>query len=201
MITGVWHADFPYNQLNLARVAAPYAAGPDHCFGITTIWMLSPFDESSGCGSLLIFTVFRPHFDRFATDLGLSLTHSGTLIVPQSHLRPENPTMPGVFPEHEPHPQEHQVTGDAGPVFGMDSRIWHAVPARGAGGEPRVAVAIRYAPWWMDVGVVQPGSPTRERLAEAAGVDEFVGNTQPALRQAVYDSLPPELQPLVRHRL
>jgi hypothetical protein len=37
-----------------------------------------------------------------------------------------------VFPESEPHPDEQQVTGPAGSVFIMDSRLWHAVPARAA---------------------------------------------------------------------
>ena len=45
---GEWHADWPYNQSNMQRVAAPYPPGPDHSFGITTLWMLSPFTEETG---------------------------------------------------------------------------------------------------------------------------------------------------------
>ena len=36
---GEWHADYPYNQSNMQRIEAPYAPGPDHSFGITTLWM------------------------------------------------------------------------------------------------------------------------------------------------------------------
>ena len=69
---GEWHADWPCethwpsqttnltadqsnsglaltdNQSNMQRVAAPYPPGPDHSFGITTLWMLSPFTEETG---------------------------------------------------------------------------------------------------------------------------------------------------------
>lgn len=93
---GNWHADYPYNQANMQRVAAPYAPGPDHSFGITTLWMLSEF--LPGCG---------------------------TLVVPYSHMQPINPTMPACdlhLRQFEPHPEELSVAGKAGSVLMMDSR-------------------------------------------------------------------------------
>ena len=38
-----------------------------------------------------------------------------------------------------------------------DSRLWHCVPDN-KGHTPRVAIAVRYAPWWFDTSVVMPGS-------------------------------------------
>lgn len=127
---GEWHADYPYNQSNFQRIPAPYAPGPHACFGVTCIFMLSDFTKDSG----------------------------GTLVVPRSFLKPCNPTMAIGIPQFDPHPNETQVTGEAGSVFVMDSRTWHAVPARQESGPdtaPRVAVAVRYSPWYAVVYKLQ----------------------------------------------
>lgn len=63
--------------------------------------------------------------------------------------------------------------------------------------------ACRYAPWWMDVEVLRPDSHTRQRLNEAAGLPAAApnGNSQPPMPREVYESLPDDLRPMVRHRL
>ena len=180
---GNWHADYPYNQSNMQRVEAPYAPGPDNSFGITTLWMLSEF--LPGCG---------------------------TLVVPYSHLQPINPTMPSCdlhTRQFEQHPEEVSVTGLAGSVLMMDSRVWHAIPAWPSIGEypdpkPRVSVAVRYSPWWMDVETLVPDSDERQRLLDETrkvDPDVNVGNFQPPMPREVWDRLPDELQPLLWHRV
>ena len=178
---GEWHADYPYNQSNMQRIRAPYPGGPDHSHGLTTIWILSPFSSATG----------------------------STLVVPESHRQCTNPTscshkLHGRA-QWEPHPREKYVVGSAGSVLVMDSRLWHAVPAHDfAVGEYRVAVAVRYTPWWMNVESLVPGSEERQRLLAATRrVDPCAkeGNSQPPLPLAVWKALPGNLQPLVWHRV
>jgi hypothetical protein len=182
---GVWHADYPYNQSNMQRVVAPYPAGPDHSFGITTLWMMSEFKP--GCG---------------------------TLVVPFSHLQPVNPTIPGAVPacgesQLEPHPDEVSVAGAAGSVLMMDSRVWHAVPPWPAAEQypdpvPRVSVAVRFSPWWMDVETLAPDGSERQRLLEAtrrADADVSEGNFQAPVPFTIWESLPEDLKPLLWHRV
>ncbi|MBL8848805.1 MAG: phytanoyl-CoA dioxygenase family protein [Planctomycetaceae bacterium] len=141
---------------------------PDAVFHLTTLWMLSPFDGENG----------------------------GTLIVPGSHRRPTNPTDPasGIDPA-TPFPGEIQATGDAGSVLVMDSRLWHAT-APNTTGEPRVALAVRYAPWWLNLDVLRPGSSERRRLCDASGLGE---NSVPAIRPDVFAGLAASVQPLYSH--
>lgn len=47
---GSWHADWPFNQNNAGRVAAPYRDLPMH---VTTLWMLSAFTAENG-GTLIV---------------------------------------------------------------------------------------------------------------------------------------------------
>ena len=140
---------------------------PDLVMHLTTIWMLSSFTGDNG----------------------------GTLIVPGSHRAANNPTGDnGVSPD-EPHPTELNVTGEAGSVLVMDSRLWHAT-APNTSLEPRVAVVVRYAPWWLNLNVLKPGSEDRRILVDETGKNE---NLVPALPRDVFDDLPVELKPLVSH--
>ncbi len=140
---------------------------PDIVMHLTTIWMLSSFTGDNG----------------------------GTLIVPGSHRAANNPTgNNGVSPE-EPYPTELNVTGEAGSVLIMDSRLWHATAAN-ASMDPRVAVVVRYAPWWLNLNVLMPGSEDRRILVDETGKNE---NLVPALPRDVYDGLPGDLKPLVYH--
>lgn len=159
-----WHADWPFNQNNAGHIPAPY---PDFCIHLTTLWMLSPFNQENG----------------------------GTLVVPGSHRAGTNPTTDmGVDPD-QPYPSELLVTGDAGSVVMFDSRLWHAAN-HNASSEQRVSLAVRYAPWWLNLDVLRPGSVDRERIVEAAGAND---NQVPPVTREVFDKLPSDVQALFRH--
>ena len=139
----------------------------DAVIHLTTIWMLSSFDGENG----------------------------GTLVVPGSHRAANNPTGDNSVDPDKPYPTELNVTGDAGSVLVMDSRLWHATAAN-ISKDPRVAVVVRYAPWWLNLNILKPGSADRRLLVEDTGQKE---NLVPALPREVYDGLPDDLKPLVYH--
>ena len=132
---------------------------------LTTIWMLTPFTSETG-----------------------------TLIVPGSHREPNNPTGDNGTPLREPHPGEIAVTGDPGSVLVLDSRMWHAITPNRSD-RPRVIMPIRYAPWWLNLESLRPGSDVRDRLTES-GLSE---NTVPPLPPDVFEALPEDVKPLFRH--
>lgn len=140
---------------------------PDVIFHITTLWMLSPFSAENG----------------------------GTLIVPGSHRSNNNPTGNNGIGSHEQVPGEINVTGTAGSVLVMDSRLWHATAPNGTH-EPRVALAIRYAPWWLNLDILMPNSPERNHMVDQQNKKE---NEVPHVPQTVYDNLPKAVKPLYRH--
>ncbi len=142
---------------------------PDVVFHLTTIWMLTPFSGENG----------------------------GTLIVPGSHRSPDNPTADNGVPPGEPYATEMNVSGNAGSVLVMDSRLWHATAANTTA-DPRVAVVVRYAPWWLNLDVLKPDSADRQRMVDETGRNE---NMVPQIPGAVYDGLPDDVKPLFRHWL
>ncbi len=162
---GSWHSDWPFNQNNASHIPAPY---PDAVVHLTTLWMLSGFTKENG----------------------------GTLVVPGSHLNNTNPTAvaSGIDPK-EPFPTEMSVTGTAGSVLVMDSRLWHAT-APNRTNKPRTALAVRYAPWWLNLEVLRPESDERQRMVVEAGRSE---NQVPSLPREVFWKMPVEVQPLYRH--
>ncbi len=94
------------------------------------------------------------------------------------------------------HPEEMQMIGAAGSVLVMDSRVWHATPSNDSD-ETRVGLAIRWAPWWLNLDVLMPGTDERARM-----VDEVEGtkeNEVPALTPEIFANLPAAVQPLFRH--
>ena len=163
---GYWHADWPYNATNSTHVKAPY---PDALMHLSSIWMLTEFSTANG----------------------------GTFIVPGSHRRTDNPageTLVG-FDRDGPHPQQTQVTGSAGSMLLYDSRLWHAV-APNVSSEARVALIIRYAPWWLNLTPTIRGTPDHERMVAATGGKNY--DAVPVLRE-VFDRLPPAVQQLYQH--
>ena len=140
---------------------------PDIVMHLTTIWMLADFTAETG----------------------------GTLVVSGSHRMSNNPTGgfgPGLL---GPYPTEVNATGKAGDVLVMDSRLWHAT-APNMSNRPRAAIVIRYAPWWLDLSVLMPGSATRERMQAATGKGE---NQVPPIPASVYAGLPDNVKPLFVH--
>ena len=140
---------------------------PDATMHLTTLWMLSSFTVENG----------------------------GTLLVPGSHRANNNPTGNNGVDPNKPYPTEMQATGPAGSVLVMDSRMWHAT-APNRTNAPRTSVVVRYAPWWLNLDVLMPGSVERARIVDEAGKKE---NDQPPIPPAVYDSFPDDVKPLFRH--
>ena len=140
---------------------------PDATFHLTSLWMFSPFTEENG----------------------------GTLVVPGSHRTSNNPTGNNGIDPTAPYPTEVNATGTAGSVLLFDSRLWHAsAPNRSQ--EPRVSVVVRYAPWWLNLEVLRPGSVEREHMVDAVGGRE---NEVPAIPAATFERLPESARPLFRH--
>ncbi|MEM7125363.1 MAG: phytanoyl-CoA dioxygenase family protein [Chloroflexota bacterium] len=140
---------------------------PDMVMHLTTIWMLADFTAETG----------------------------GTLVVSGSHRMSNNPTGgfgPGLL---EPYPTEVNATGRAGDVLVMDSRLWHAT-APNVSTIKRTAIVIRYAPWWLDLSILMPGSVTRKRLQAATGKRE---NQVPPIPAKVYKGLSDNVKPLFAH--
>ena len=141
---------------------------PDIVAHLTTLWMLSPYTAENGA----------------------------TIIVPGSHRMETNPSAESCsHDENSPYPTEIQATGSAGSVLVMDSRMWHAAGANRTD-EARVAMAIRFAPWWLNLNGLRPGSGERARQMEATGLKE---NEVEAVKAGVYADLPPAVQPLFEH--
>ena len=163
---GYWHSDWPYNQTNATHIPAPY---PDTIMHLSTIWMLTPFGPETG----------------------------GTYIIPGSHRTDDNPSAAGIagINPDAPYPTETQVSGPAGSVLLYDSRLWHAVPPNRSD-KPRVAVIVRYAPWWLNLNPTQAGNPEHTQI-----VIETHGKNydSPLIRSDVYESLPDNVKPLYRH--
>ena len=141
---------------------------PDVLAHLTSIWMLTDFSVENGA----------------------------TLIVPGSHRQSNNPTGGNGVDMLAPNPDEIPITGPAGTVMVMDSRTWHATPSNHSQ-ETRVGLAIRWAPWWLNLDILMPGSDERVRM-----VDEVEGakdNQVPAVEPAVFAELPLDVKPLFRH--
>ena len=140
---------------------------PDMVAHLTTIWMLSPFAPETGA----------------------------TLVVSGSHRCNDNPTGNIPIDLFESYSSEMHVTGAAGSVLVMDSRLWHAMSPN-LSPEPRVGLAIRYAPWWLNLDVLLPNSDERHRLVDEAGGQD---NITPLVPAEVFAALPEETKPLYAH--
>lgn len=136
---------------------------------LTTIWMLSPFSVETG----------------------------GTLIVPGSHRSNNNPSGDMGIDPLKSYPTEMHATGDAGSVLFFDSRLWHAT-ATNLGDKPRVGVAVRFAPWWLNLDSLMPGSDTRKRMVEEPGPG-IIEPEQGLIPNDVFNNLPEKVKPMFRH--
>lgn len=148
-----YHSDWPHDLLDRDRAGAVRQPFPDITMGLTTIWLLSPFGPERG----------------------------GTWVVPGSHRDPRNPRGPDDgIDEFKPIPGEMQISGPAGSVLIIDSRIWHSNAANPSD-EPRVAIVVRYVPWWVSV--------------------EFGGRNNAIVPRQVYEMFPENVKPLYSHRV
>ena len=136
---------------------------------------------------LHVTTVFM--LDDFTVDNG------ATYLLPGSHRAGTNPTADIGVDRFAAYPGELQATGKAGSVLVLDSRCWHAT-APNHSQQPRVALGVRFAPWWLNLEVLRPGSFQRLQIVENR--DKPDGPVPPVPRE-VYESLPCDVQPLFHH--
>ena len=119
----------------------------------------------------------------------------GTLIVPKSHLFSNNPSGNMDVDSTASHPGEINVTGSPGDVFFYDSRLWHSV-AENRNTSPRVAISVRYAPWWLNLNVQLDGHPDRQRIVlDTNGKDSIT----PRISRETYIKLPERAKTLFMH--
>jgi len=110
--------------------------------------------------------------------------NGGTIVRPGSH----RPGGDGAGGRDEVH-----ILGRAGDVALLDARTWHAV-APNVSRRPRVAVIVRYAPWWLNLNPLRRGSRDREVIVDRCeGSDPYVV----PLSAAQFSTLPAEVQPLL----
>lgn len=118
--------------------------------------------------------------------------NGATILVPGSHRKRDHPRGAHAM---SPDPTEVRMLGEAGSVVAFDARVWHAA-ATNLTSHSRVSVLVRYAPWWLNLNTLQPGSADHQTIVEAnRGPDAIV----PQLSAAVFDRLPESVKPLVRH--
>lgn len=163
---GYWHADWPYNQTNASHIPVPY---PDALLHLSSIWMMTDFTPENG----------------------------GTLLVPGSHRYEGNPSADnlGGIDRDAPYPTEFHAVGSAGSVLLYDSRMWHAVPPNRSQ-EDRVALIVRYAPWWLNLEPTRPGSAEHTAMVIETDGKNYA---QPEITAEVYAALPEDVKPLYRH--
>lgn len=140
---------------------------PNALLHIVTMWMLTDFTPENG----------------------------GTIVVPGSHLRECHPVEGGPADPAKPYPGETQLVGKAGTVGLFDARLWHAV-APNVSGADRVAVLVRYAPWWLNLDTLRPGTIDHQDIVAAHdGKDSVV----PALSREAFERLPADVKPMLRY--
>src|SRR4051812_24514026 len=95
----------------------------------------------------------------------------------------------------QPQPGERQVVGKAGTVAVLDARLWHPI-APNKSSEDRVAVIVRYAPWWLSLAPLRPGTTDRADIVEAnKGKESAVA----PLPREIYEHFPDEVKPMLHH--
>ncbi len=144
---------------------------PDTPMYLTSIWMLSEFTAETG----------------------------GTLIVPASHRSLVDPVGDDRVDPKERRPTEMRVSGKPGSVLIFDSRMWHAKPNHD-GNEPRVAMRVCYAPWWLNLQPLDPESPEGTRMSEEAGTARATASpSMPRIPREAYEAMPKDVKPLYHH--
>ncbi len=147
-----WHTDWPHDLKDNDRAGCIRQPFPDLTMALTAVWMLSPFGPDSG----------------------------GTWVVPGTHRNPKNPRNPNDrIDDRAPLSGEVQLQGDAGSVIVLDSRIWHS-QAYNPSSADRIAMVVRYAPWWLGA--------------------EYGGRNRAIVPATTFAALPAAVQTLFRHR-
>ncbi len=179
MRSGKGFVEYPGTQRSSLHADGPFIQSQPVCvtapyqdatLQLTTVWMLSDFTQENG----------------------------GTILVPGSHRSNTNRTAGIDFPI--PYPGEVQVVGKAGSVLLFDNRLWHTGGAN-CSRAPRVGFLCLYFPWWLCQDQNRPpGTPERARLIEETGLgDKELGPATELVPVEVYEALPEDVKPLLRH--
>jgi len=128
-----------------------------------------------------------------ATDY--TLENGGTIVIPGSHKRDHSPFKGGAQDPMKPFPGEVQLTGKAGDVGLFDARTWHSI-AENRTPDERIGFIVRYAPWWLNLQPLRPGTLDRRQIVDAN--DGSDAKVEPVPLE-VYQRLPAEVQALVYH--
>jgi hypothetical protein len=121
--------------------------------------------------------------------------NGATIIIPRSHRQSDHPRKGSAIDPKQPHPDEQRLLGKAGTVALLDTRTWHAI-APNVTNEDRVAVIVRYAPWWLNLDPLRPGTIDRADIVEA---NQGVESPVPPLPRDVFDRLPADVKPLLHY--
>ena len=139
----------------------------DTCIKLSSLWMLTEFNAQTG----------------------------GTLVIPGSHRSQTNPSSGDLFDREAPHPAELQISAPAGSVMLFDSRLWHCI-AKNHSDEPRYAINVGYASWWLNLQPTRVGSSEYTQMViETDGKP----NSTPLIHKSIFNSFPNDLQTLLRH--
>lgn len=139
---------------------------PDTVMHLTALFMLVDFTQDSG----------------------------GTLMRPGSHKWGTNPTYDNEY-RYDDYPDQVHGEGSAGSVLILDSRLWHASAVNHTD-KRRAALVVRYAPWWLNLDSLMPGSVERKIIVDEPGI---FGAAYPALKQDSYSRIDNIAKPLFRH--
>jgi ectoine hydroxylase-related dioxygenase (phytanoyl-CoA dioxygenase family) len=179
-------------DVRVSSTSAIVTSPGNECGGWHADW---PFNQRIATHLRAPYPDVAVHFSSLFMLTEFRAETGATLIVPGSHRFASNPSADiGVDPR-APYPTETHVTGPAGSVFLYDSRLWHCAAANRSAAE-RVAVACRYAPWWLNLEVRRRGSPDHTAMVvERGGRD----NSVPLLSAETFAALPPGARRLFRH--
>lgn len=140
---------------------------PDVLMNLVTMWMMTDYTVENG----------------------------GTIVIPGSHQRDYAPRHGSQFDPKSTYDGEVQLVGKASDVGLFDARTWHAIAPNRTEHE-RIGVIVRYAPWWLNLQTLRPGTRDRDQIVEANhGHDSKV---EP-IPLSIYARLPESAKPLLYH--
>jgi len=155
-----------------------------------------PFNQNNVCHFPAPYPDRMAHATALLMISAFTEENGGTLVIPGSHRRNTNPTDKNSgYDEFAEYPDEIRVTSPGGGLLLMDSRTWHCSPANNSS-ESRVCVALRYAPWWLNLEALDPESELRKQWVDEPGLRE---NDQARIPREAYEQLPEKAKPLLRH--
>lgn len=132
------------------------------------------------------------HLVAFVMLTDFTSENGGTAVIPGSHRWdpgrcPTNATGSALAETEE------RLLGKAGDVGLLDARTWHSI-APNRSNEPRVAVIVRYAPWWLNLNPLRKGSRDRRLMVKPRNAKD--PHVMP-ISLAQFEQLPAAAKPLL----